>query len=324
MDKISIVIPVYKVEKYLDQCLDSIINQTYKNLEIILVDDGSPDNCPQICDEWAKKDGRIVVLHKNNEGVSRAVMDGIKISTGKYLSFLDSDDYVESEFLEKLYTALLQEKADISVCNYTEVYEDKKIEKRQIKEKTVIIKNENIDNCAMALSGWNNVILPPCRWNKLFKRELILNSLKYVSPEISMGEDTNMTFYAMSMSDKIALIPECLHYYRQIPTSLSKIKRNNWVHYKKLLKQLIIINNEEKLNLKSHIYKWLVSYYINECVCYVVKNCNKKQIKEFLNDEDLQYFVNTMPIDNFKKRVYYWGLKHKNIFLVKLAAKLIK
>ena len=99
---ISIIIPVYKVEEYLDECVKSIINQTYKNLEIILVDDGSPDRCPQMCDEWAKKDSRIRVIHKQNGGLSSARNAGLDIATGEYIGFVDSDDYIDHQMFEKL------------------------------------------------------------------------------------------------------------------------------------------------------------------------------------------------------------------------------
>jgi len=99
-EKISVIVPIYKVEKYLDKCVESIVNQTYKNLEIILVDDGSPDNCPQICDEWAKKDNRIIVIHKENGGLSDARNFGIEKATGNYLMFVDSDDFLNDEIFE--------------------------------------------------------------------------------------------------------------------------------------------------------------------------------------------------------------------------------
>ena len=100
---ISVIIPVYKVEKYLNKCVDSVLNQTYKNLEIILVDDGSPDKCPEICDEYAKKDDRIKIIHKQNGGLSDARNVGIEKSTGEYITFIDSDDYVDSNYIEQLY-----------------------------------------------------------------------------------------------------------------------------------------------------------------------------------------------------------------------------
>ena len=96
-DLISIIIPIYKVEKFLDRCVESVVNQTYSNLEIILVDDGSPDNCPYMCDEWAEKDSRIKVIHKLNGGLSDARNEGLKSSTGKYVGFVDSDDWIAPE-----------------------------------------------------------------------------------------------------------------------------------------------------------------------------------------------------------------------------------
>ena len=99
---ISVIIPIYKVEKYLRECIDSIINQSFKNLEIILVDDGSPDNCGKICDEYAKKDNRLKVIHKENGGLSSARNAGLDIATGEYISFVDSDDYVSNKFIENL------------------------------------------------------------------------------------------------------------------------------------------------------------------------------------------------------------------------------
>lgn len=96
---ISVIVPIYNVEKYLARCVDSIVNQTYKNLEIILVDDGSPDLCPQMCDDYAEKDSRIKVVHKKNGGLSDARNAGMAVSTGEYISFIDSDDYVSDDFL---------------------------------------------------------------------------------------------------------------------------------------------------------------------------------------------------------------------------------
>ena len=102
-DLITVVVPVYKVEKYIDRCVTSIINQSYKNLEIILVDDGSPDNCGKICDDYARKDERIKVIHKENGGLSDARNAGINIAKGKYITFIDSDDYIKYDYVEFLY-----------------------------------------------------------------------------------------------------------------------------------------------------------------------------------------------------------------------------
>ena len=120
-DLISIIVPVYNVEKYLDRCLNSIVNQTYTNLEIILVDDGSPDNCPAMCDEWAKKDSRIKVIHKKNAGLGMARNTGIDYATGEYICFFDSDDYVALDLVEKAHASIIKYHADIVIYGMNEV-----------------------------------------------------------------------------------------------------------------------------------------------------------------------------------------------------------
>ena len=114
---ISVIIPIYNVEAYLDECIASVIAQTYSNLEIILVDDGSPDNCPQMCDEWAAKDSRIRVIHKENGGLSDARNAGIDIATGEYIAFVDSDDWIVPEMYEKMLAALKTENAATCAWN---------------------------------------------------------------------------------------------------------------------------------------------------------------------------------------------------------------
>ena len=123
MEKISVIIPIYKVEAFLEKCVNSVINQTYKNLEIILVDDGSPDNCGKMCDEFAEKDTRIVVIHKENGGLSDARNVGIDIASGEYITFIDSDDYVEEDYVDFLYNLMKkQNDIDISICCCNVVY----------------------------------------------------------------------------------------------------------------------------------------------------------------------------------------------------------
>ena len=123
-DKISVIVPVYKVEKYLNRCVQSIASQTYENLEIILVDDGSPDNCGVLCDEWVQKDSRIKVVHKENGGLSSARNAGVAVATGAYVGFVDSDDYIHPQMYEKLYEALVENGADISICGCDYVDEE--------------------------------------------------------------------------------------------------------------------------------------------------------------------------------------------------------
>lgn len=124
MDLISIIVPVYNVEKYLTRCIDSILNQSYRNIEIILVDDGSPDNCGAICDKYAKKDARIKVIHKKNGGLSSARNAGIEISTGDYIGFIDSDDWIAEDMYEHLLRLIKDTKSDVACCRWRDVYDE--------------------------------------------------------------------------------------------------------------------------------------------------------------------------------------------------------
>lgn len=175
-DKISIIVPIYNVELYLRRCLDSILNQTYSNLEIILVDDGSTDKSGKICDEYAKNDSRIKVIHKNNGGLSDARNEGLKIARGKYVGFVDSDDWIELDMYECLYDMLQKFDADISICGANSV-DNKKREFNTGKEIQCIKGYKDItifeDSQIMkAHLHFKNEINSGV-WNKLYKREIV-------------------------------------------------------------------------------------------------------------------------------------------------------
>ena len=166
---ISIIVPIYRVEKYLNRCIDSILSQSYRNLEIILVDDGSPDNCSIICEEYAKKDKRIKVIHKKNGGLSEARNYGIEASTGDYIMFVDSDDYISKDMCKTLLINALENNADIVVCNFKEVYTDKveKINKQCIKGNLEVISNIEVLYKYLLKTTIDMVVV----WNKLYKRK---------------------------------------------------------------------------------------------------------------------------------------------------------
>lgn len=218
---VSVIVPVYKVEKYLSKCIESIINQTYKSLEIILIDDGSPDNCGNICDEYAKKDNRIRVIHKQNGGLSDARNAGIVASSGEYLMFIDSDDYIHPEMILKLYKRLIKDGSDMALCGFSYVDEngegiDKMNQKSPIKDE-VLNKTEFFNKALKASGCWYYVIA--C--NKLYKKE-IFNNIKF--PLGKIHEDEFIIHKIIDKCDKISCVSDNLYYYVQRTGSIMNTK----------------------------------------------------------------------------------------------------
>lgn len=206
---ISVIVPIYKVEKYLDKCINSIINQTYKNLEIILVDDGSPDKCPQICDEYAKKDGRIKVIHKPNGGLSDARNAGMKIASGGYISFIDSDDWIELNMLESLYENINKTNSDIASCGVKMVWDDGRPDQILTNLNGYCILN-NTEDALNSLISTEHLIQTV--WNKLYKKQIIQDIF---FPVGKINEDEYWTWRAIAASSKVVCIDTPLYNYRQ-------------------------------------------------------------------------------------------------------------
>ena len=203
---ISIIVPIYKVEEYIKNCIDSIISQTYKNLEIILVDDGSPDNCGNICEEYSLKDKRIKVIHKKNGGLSSARNAGLDIASGEYIGFIDSDDWIEGDMYESLYNALVEYNADISVCGRYIVQGNRITTISDSEKAEVFTRREALSELVLdEYSGMKNFA-----WDKLYKKELFEN-IRY--PEGKYYEDIFTTYKLFSLSNKIVDIKSPKYYY---------------------------------------------------------------------------------------------------------------
>ncbi len=286
-DLVSVVVPVYNVEPYLDRCINSIVNQTYKNLEIILVDDGSPDKCPEICDEWAKNDERIKVIHQKNSGLSGARNKGIESSIGKYICFVDSDDYVNENFVSCLYSSITENKSDISICGYKEKYPNSETD-FSYENGEGIISKEDLFRSILSNEQMGNFFA-----NKMFIRELF-DSIRF--PVGKFYEDI-YTFYKVAyLAEKIYVINNILYTYIRRQNSTTNIinkkalydeneaisMRNSFIkeHYKILskeceaneLKFLIVNYNQfskkcgflsEKKELREKILKYNIK---NTCL----------------------------------------------------------
>ena len=203
-DTISVIVPIYNAENYLDRCISSIVNQTYKNLEIILINDGSIDNSLEICEKWKEKDERIILINKENTGVSDTRNKGLDIATGKYISFVDGDDYIEIDMMEKLIKKIKNENSKLIICGYNYILKNN-INSEVFENFKEFNKNEYLKN---AFKMDQRV------WNKLFVRDII-NGLRF-EKKISIGEDTLFLYNYLDKIDKISFIREKLYNYNQL------------------------------------------------------------------------------------------------------------
>lgn len=203
---ISVIVPVYKVEQYLDRCVTSLVNQTYKNLEIILVDDGSPDGCPQMCDAWAKKDDRIKVIHKENGGLSSARNAGLQLAIGEYIGFVDSDDWVETDTYEHLHTILSDNEADFSAIEM-EITEKETNFLQSRPLRVGILDKKELYNVFFRVTRKD---IKYCVCDKLFKRSLIENE-KFL--EGMRFEDINYCFRVFKKCSKAVFSNQAKYYW---------------------------------------------------------------------------------------------------------------
>ena len=216
-EKISVIIPVYKVEKYLNRCVESVVQQTYGNLEIILVDDGSPDNCPQICDNWAKKDNRIIVIHKENGGLSDARNAGIERSTGEYITFVDSDDLISRNMIEVLYKTIVSEDVDIAVTTMKPFY--KELPKLDDNEMNVVS-----GDASLILT---EIIYKSSKWEacgKLYKKSLFENGVRFIKGKLY--EDLHFMPRVFRQAKRATISNSEMYYYYQRSDSIMGESRN--------------------------------------------------------------------------------------------------
>lgn len=296
---ISVIIPVYKVEKYLDRCVNSVVNQTYKNLEIILIDDGSPDNCPQICDQWAEKDNRIVVIHKKNEGLSSARNTGLKIAKGKYIGFVDSDDWIELNMYKRLYDILCTYNADMSICDYQfDTYE--RSVKMKSKEKIKVCGRKECLDSFFRINGEKS---HTGVWCYLIS-DYILKDYNFIDG--LNNEDVHASYYFSEKCRRTAITNEIFyHYYKNTDgITLCKFtaKKMDLIKIWDIVSDMVSINSPEyryacDMNMKRAKFTLLSQMLLNG----YDKSDNemldiKKQLKKEVRDSFWDLMKWKMPL----------------------------
>ncbi len=312
MPKISIIVPVYNVEKYIKRCLDSLVNQTFSDIEIIIVNDKTPDNSMEICYEYAKIDSRIKIFNKQlNEGLGITRNYGIEKSQGNYIAFVDSDDYVSLDMCEKLYEAAIRSDADVV---YGGIYYDDNngnIRTKKYTDNIKIIKDSNVKDLLLDLIGTkpqekDDTVMEVSVWKSIFKREIFMKkNIRFVSERKFISEDVIFNIDYLSECKCVVIIPDCIYYYSVNPKSLSKVFRTDRFKKVKLLYHEII----RKLDYlyDKEIYEIRVDRFLiaraRTNLRNIVHSRRKYSKEEYINslkniceDKDIEQIMKRYPI----------------------------
>ena len=265
--KISVIVPIYRVEKYLDRCIKSIIAQSYTNLQIILVDDGSDDKCPEICDTYAAIDNRIIVIHQNNNGISSARNAGIKNATGDLISFVDPDDYIDCNMYSDMISQYITHNADIVMCDYKYCYsEDIDTEVVQENNNASIILIDGKQSQFQIYDSYIIGVTYSVPWNKLYKKELF-EGITY--PVGRIHEDESRTFMLFYKAEKIVYIRFPYYHYFQRKDSIvgKKIEKKNIQLLDAYIDKLKFYrtHNEKKLWSFEAMHAIHMALYLKKC-----------------------------------------------------------
>jgi glycosyltransferase involved in cell wall biosynthesis len=340
MPKVSIIVPIYNVEKYLPRCMDSLLNQTLEDIEIILVDDESPDGCPALCDTYSQQDSRIKIIHKKNEGLGFARNSGLKVATGEFVAFVDSDDYVKTTMFEELYNEAKKESCDAVFCNFNKVKANGEvIEITEVKNKQLFSGAEDIKMFLFDMIG-----APPSYpkerkysmsvWHAIYSFSLIQKyKISFPSERVMISEDIIYHIHFIPKTRNIVYLPTCNYYYCENETSLTKTYR------KDRFKRYILLHKEMS-KLLTHLFPsklWRNS--IDRCMLGYTRNdilkgeANKilsqkkliDNIKEIVNDTYFRNILMRFPYKQLPlaKIFFMWLLRFKQYRLIYYLQKLV-
>lgn len=336
---VTIVVPVYNVEKYLDRCVESIVNQTYCNLEIILVDDGSPDRCPQMCDAWAEKDSRIKVIHKENEGQGIARNAGIDQAKGAYICFFDSDDYIANTAIEQAYDTAQEMHAELVIFGMASVDKKGNVYSTSIPCLPSLIYEGAVvqEDLLPAMIGPDprtgaSTGLMLSAWSMMFSMDLLQRAnWRFVSEREIISEDGYSLIALCKYVRKAVLLPEALYYYCDNDTSFSHSYRaeryqKNKHFYTKCLELCEECGYSEEVihRCAEPFLRNTIAAMKQEAACHDLKTAIK-HLRGIIDDDLLQRVLHEKRGDktNIKKRILYWSIRRRYYMLcyILLAAK---
>lgn len=337
MPKISIIIPCYGVENYIDRCLTSIVNQSLEDIEIILVDDQSIDRTPILCDAWQNKDARIHVIHKKvNEGLGYARNTGIEAATGEYVAFIDSDDYVENQMFAKLYDFAMQFDLDVAFCGFNRVKNGNIVDLR-VETKVPVVYDSN-DKCRNVLKGMlssenrNRITdYEMSVWHAIYKKSLIdEKKIRFPSERVLISEDIIFHIDFLSSSQKVGFLPDALYNYCLNPISLTAVyRKDRFVKicnlYEAILSKVRQNGNDWGEKDLSRFFALNLRFVISNCAKYIddmgADECYKlvREYSESTQCKSWVYpYIKSFPM---RYKLFYFALKYK---LYKVAVKMVR
>lgn len=330
---VTVVIPVYNVEKYLNCCITSVVQQTYKNLDIILVDDGSSDKCPELCDDWTKKDTRIRVIHKKNEGAGRARNTGIEHAKGQYICFFDSDDYIEADTIQNSLNLAEKEQADIVIFGMANVDSTGKIIREYLPANEIIcLHGQKIQEQLLPdlidpkhkNAKYQNLCLSA--WCCLFDMELISAvKWRFVSERQIFSEDGYSLIWLYKYIQTVVILPEIKYYYRKNEASLTmSYKIDRFDQIKKFYADTMQMAFEQGFDDKicPRIRGLFLSFTIAVLKQIVLSDLNysekRKNLLEIMKDQKFQKILNEQrgEYKSISRNILLWGLRKKSCILI--------
>lgn len=333
---ISIIVPIYNVEKYLIKCIESILSQSYRDIEVILVDDGSLDNCPEICDEFKRKDSRVKVVHKQNAGLGYARNTGLDFATGEFVCFVDSDDYLKAEALETWVRYQEKYDADFVMASFEKVNDQEKqlFMIKSTKNATVYASNRAIEeNLFWPMMGQESKVLEDCTvnmcvWLNLYKREIIeTNQIRFLSERDVLSEDICFNLQYLLCCERAVVIPEVLYAYRYNPTSLTGTYKGDEFSKACRLYDNVKACSQKAKNQQYREYR-LERFMLTKTreLLFRLGGCNytfSKKIdicREIVESDLMQQVLDRYPIQRYKLKykIPAYLLKKKNITWVVL------
>lgn len=333
MPKVSIVIPVYNTRKYLDKCMESVLNQTLKDIEILLVDDGSTDDSPALCDEYARQDSRISVIHKKNGGLTSAWKRGSSEATGEYIGYLDSDDFIASDMYERLYERAATTGADIVCCGLTHLYEDDpdRVWTEQMDFETDTLKKEELfDTLYPVLINDGKFLgrhLQPNRVTKLVKSSLVKQNLDKCSDEVSIGEDYQFSLCMFLDAQHVEIIRDCFpYYYYMNGVSMTMRHDKNYPEKIRIMRENLCRISDAKAvyDLKPQIWNDYLCLLVLHVKGIVYKQKGvpyrelAREMKEVLTREDVKYALanHSMQGLTLAEKLFIFFMKHRMYFAI--------